>query len=335
MADANGLTNVSLVGQGFWVKRLERTLHRYVPGAFHTRVISPRALLSAGGIRDIRKSDVVMRVGYRPGAPTLFGRAFDACWSVIRKMAPQAKAVHYWIGTDVQKTIRDHASGRLRCAALRAAEADFHLADASWLAEEMATLGIAAKVLAIPAPNLRAGSPPPLPPVFRVLTYILDYRYRFYGGEAVCKAAQRLPQVQFDVVGGRGRWAPKALANLHFHGWQTDMEPFYRNCCVLLRILEHDSIGVTVKEALGFARHVLYSYPVPHTELVKFNDHEVLIERLAALERMHRKGLLEPNIAGWHYALREFDEGRDARSLASLLRDIAEGARSKESFTRA
>lgn len=321
---------LTLVGQGFWVKRLEHTLHRYARGESETTRLSLRAVFSRADVERIRRSDVILRIGYRPGSRTLPGRAFDGFWSVLRKTAPQAAAVHYWIGSDVMRTLRDHAAGRLRSKSFDASLSDYHIADAPWLADELRRIGIRATVLAIPAPNLRAETPPDLPAMFRALTYIPDRRFRLYGAEAVYEAARRLPNIGFDVLGGWGRWTPCVLPNLRFHGWQDNLEPFYKNCCVLLRILEHDSIGVTVKEALSFARHVLCSYPVPHTEPVRFGDVETLVQRLEHLERLHHHGLLTPNLAGWNYAICEFDEARDARSLASFLHQTVCGGREEE-----
>lgn len=329
------MIRVALLGQGFWAKRLQRTLAQYVPGQVDTQPVVARSLLSPEDIRRIRRSEAILRIGYRPGSPTPLGRAFDAFWSALRKLAPQAKAVHYWIGSDVMRTLQDSASGRIRPGPFAAARSDYHLADAPWLADELATVGIGATVLAIPAPNLRSDAPAPLPAAFRVLSFIPDLRFRFYGGEAVCEAARRLPKVEFHAVGGTGRWVRHRPANLHFHGWQSDMAAFYRDSSVLLRIVEHDSVGVTVKEALSFGRYVICNYPVPHTEQVGFEDVDGLVQHLAELEALHRCGSLQPNVAGWQYAIREFDEARDARTLVSYLRETVAGTGHKELYVRA
>lgn len=329
------LVRVALVGQQFWAERLQRAMDRYAPGDCRMQRVSLRALLSPACIGRIRRSHVILRIGYRPGSPSALGRGFDAFWNVLRKLVPRGVAVHYWIGTDVYRTVQDHASGRLRSKAFGAVLSDHHLAGSQGLADELADVAISATVIPIPVPLLRAVECPAFPPTFRVLTYIPDYRYRFYGGEAIYEAAKCLPHVPFDVVGGRGGWVPHALANLHFHGWQNDLEPFYRNCCVVVRMVEHDSIGCTVLEGISFARHVLYSYSVPHTQLVRFGDIDTLIQRLGDLERLHRSGLLKINLAGWEYARREFDESRAARALASFLRAVCPRSECKEQYARA
>jgi glycosyltransferase involved in cell wall biosynthesis len=129
----------------------------------------------------------------------------------------------------------------------------------------------------------------------------------------------RLPHIEFDVVAGQGSWTSAPLNNLHFHGWQTDMERFYRNTCVVVRLAEHDGVSTMVEEGLRFARHVLYSYPFPHTTHIVFGDVEQLVKALRNLFERHEAGRLEPNVSGWAYAIREFDEARNARTLVTLL----------------
>jgi hypothetical protein len=225
----------------------------------------------------------------------------------------------YWIGTDVLNTTRDFAAGKLRRAFFESLVEDLHIADAPWLVDELVATGVRATFIHLPGSSACASEVVPLGPTFRVLTYIPEARYRFYGGEAIFQAALRLPFIEFDVVAGQGQWTSAPLANLHFHGWQSNMERFYRDACVVLRLVEHDSIGSTVQEGLLFARHILYSYPLPHTTHIAFGDVEQLVEALRNLFHLHETGRLEPNVSGWAYAAHEFDEARDARALVSLL----------------
>jgi hypothetical protein len=320
------MIRASLLGQNFWAKRIQNTLAMYAPAEVQAQTLILRSFLSARQIGQLKHADVLVRIGYRPGSPSPLGRAFDASWAALRKMLPHVPAIHYWIGTDVLRTAQDLASGRLRKTPFEESLRDWHVADAPWLAEELAGIGISASVQPVPAPNLRALTPPPLPGSFRVLSYVPDYRYRFYGGELIQTAAERLPRVQFDIVGGDGKWLLTNLPNLHFHGWQHDMARFYQNCSLVLRIVEHDAMGVTVKEGLSFARHVIYTYAVPETVQIPFGDKEGLIAAIASFEEWHDHGLLRPNTAGWQYAMREFDEAKDAREFAALLQHISNSA---------
>jgi hypothetical protein len=62
---------------------------------------------------------------------------------------------------------------------------------------------------------------------------------------------------------------------------------------------------------------------------------ETLVQRLDDLERLHHEGTLTPNLAGWDYAIAEFDEARDARTLASFLREAVWGRREQEGCANA
>jgi hypothetical protein len=256
------------------------------------------------------------------------GRSFDAFWNLLRTISRHPPVVHYWLGSDVFRTVRDHAGGKLRTRVFESIMNDHHLADAPWLAEELAQVGIRSTVMHIPAPNLRSAEVTPLPEQFSVLTYIPDTRFAFYGGNSIYQAAANLPDIQFVVVGGNGRWARDPLPNLRFMGWQNDLTPFYQESSVVLRIVEHDSIGVTVKEALSFGRHVIYSYPLPHTLHVPFNHAAKLTSALNDLHTLHKRHLLLPNTSGWSYALQEFNEARDARQFAEYIHQIVKTGRS-------
>ncbi len=83
---------------------------------------------------------------------------------------------------------------------------------------------------------------------FRVLSYIPDKNPEFYGGHAIYQAANALPEVRFDIVGGAGNWVDKALPNMKFHGWQEDLRPFYLNAQVVARLVPHDAVGGTVRK---------------------------------------------------------------------------------------
>jgi hypothetical protein len=279
----------------------------------------PQNKISVRDLRSAATADVLLRVGFRPGAPTLRGRAFDAIWLLLRLWNREARGAMYWIGTDVLNSTRDFSAGKLRRAFFQSRAEDLHVADAPWLVSELAQVGVPATFIHLPGSSECAAEIAPLGPAFRVLTYIPDARFRFYGGDTIFQAARRLPQIEFDVVGGLGNWTSAPMANLHFHGWQSNIERFYRDACVVLRLVEHDSIGSTVQEGLLFARHVLYSYPFPHTTHIAFGDVDQLVQALRHLFHFHQTGRLAPNVSGWAYARQAFDEARDARALVALL----------------
>src|SRR5205823_4481666 len=115
-------------------------------------------------------SDVTLRVGFRPGSRTYRGRAVDFWWASLQKVARRKRRMFYWIGTDVQQTVSDVRSGAIRTHIVESVRSEEHLADAPWLASELASIGIEARVIPIFAGRLRHLDPPPMPDRFTILT---------------------------------------------------------------------------------------------------------------------------------------------------------------------
>jgi hypothetical protein len=260
-----------------------------------------------------------MRAGYRVGATTPRGRLFDSYWSLLCRSLPNAARCHYWLGTDVLDTIEEAQAGTLRWSALTSTRDDLHLTDAPWLATELESVGIHAAAAHI-APASRAPQEvPPLPREFSVLTYLATDRFDFYGGETIFTVARRLPGVRFDVVGSRGEPTRPSPANIHWHGWVTDMARRYAETTVVVRIPRHDGLGNTVVEGLLNARHVIYTHEVPFVRRLWPVTPDALEAALVELFDAQRTGRLSLNLAGRAYALEEFDEARLVQDLAALL----------------
>lgn len=321
--------SICLLGQPYWVKELQDSLNassRARVSAFRLRLGSRHALAD---LRKVLSADVLVRMGFRPGARTVRGRAFDTLWAVLRLLNLRAAAVFYWLGTDVFNTIEDFNSGKLRRRCYNRSKQDDHLADAPWLAKELAQIGITAFPITVTLPSLSDGEPSNLPTEFSVLTYIPDARYQFYGGECIYRAAQQLPNIRFDVVGGLGAWVPEALPNLVFQGWQNDMKPFYRRATVLVRLVQHDGTGLTAVEALSLERHVIYSHPLPYTLRVAWGDSDALIEALTGLLNLHNQCLLRPNAAGRAYVEEHFNHHARMEDLISYFLEITANRRNR------
>ncbi len=282
-------------------------------------------------LKQVRSADIFLRVGFRPGAPTWRGRVFDAVWSMLRMLNPEAVRVFYWLGTDVLNTTQDFKAGRLRRRPYARATKDHHLADATWLVEELTEVGIKALPKTITIPELLVGDTPHLPSRFSVLSYIPDRRHSFYGGNCIYEAARRLPDIRFDIVGGSGAWVSKPLPNLVFHGWQQDMKVFHRNATVLVRLVQHDGTGLTALEALSFGRHVIYSHPLPHSIRVAWGDTDALVAKVSELFALHQLGLLRPNTSGSAYVQKNFNHQACTQDLISYLLQLSEGQRARGS----
>ena len=294
-----------ILGQPFWGLRVRDILNARA-GEVEAEFLSPRQLLGRKGLRTALAAQLFLRVGYRPGAPTWRGRAFDALWALLGLLNPRAKGVHYWIGTDVLNTLEDHRAGRLRTGPMLRARRDLHWADAPWLVEELALVQIAAHFIAVPVPLEGVLPPERLPSPFTVLTYVPDSRAEFYDGPSIYEAARRLPEIRFEVIGGSGTWVEHPLPNLAFFGWQ-EIRPFLARAAVLVRLVRHDGLGGTVREALEAGLHVIYSQPMPAVQVVGFQDPDGLVAALHGLHERFGTGELAPNIAGHRYVMETFD----------------------------
>jgi hypothetical protein len=310
---------VALLGQTRWTTLLADLMSRYCPDL----VESAQAVTTRRSLRLLlpgNRVDVLMRVGYRPGAPTPRGIAFDLLWAAIRRRNPAARAVMYWIGTDLMNTMADAESGRLRGQFRTAASEMTHLVAAPWFADDLRRVGIDARFVLFPVELPALPAPHPLPARFSVMTYIPAGRFSHYGGEMILNAAEQLPGVEFVVFGGDGTDAPRAPGNVRFAGWTDDLDATYAASTVVLRLVRHDALGATLREGLVHARHVIYTYPVPFTEQVGFGDTPALVGLLAGLMRANENGGLTLNMAGREYALAEFDAARHVRQLGEELR---------------
>lgn len=304
---------VLLIGQPHWTAHLDRMFARHAPDLIDPTVIdiSPRGLARTvpSGV------DVLFRIGYRPGAATRRGTAFDLAWSVLRRRQRRAAVCHYWLGSDVLNTMTDARRGRLR-AAFIATLHDIHLVTAPWHVSDLRKLGLSPEFSPMPY-SLPTAEPAPLPQAFSVLTYLPARRFAFYGGELIYEVARQLPDVQFRVLGATTT-PPDTPANVEYPGWVSDTAPVYADSSVVARIPEHDGIGGTVLEGLAHARHVIYTYPLPYVQQISRRA-DALLEAVQQLRRAHEQGSLALNSAGRQWVLDEHDEARLARDLAHRL----------------
>ncbi len=314
------MTSVLVLGQAFQANRVVRALNSSPTGLRAMYVSSSRYLrLLAAPPRSERV--VLIRVGYRVGATTPRGRAFDAYWSGLTRVLPRAVRCHLWLGTDVLNTTEEARAGTLRRTAVSSALDDLHLAVAPWLVAELEVVGFHATLCLLPPPTIPPPVAPPLPADFRVLTYLPAARFDFYGGEVVLETARRMSDVQFDVVGSDGGPYHSAPPNVRWHGWVSDMPARYAGATVVVRIPRHDGFGNTVIEGLQNARHVIYTQEVPFVRRLSPVTADALATALANIRDAGAFGSPELNTAGRAYALDAFDEARLIERLAKLVRD--------------
>ncbi|MDO8847905.1 MAG: glycosyltransferase [Coriobacteriia bacterium] len=274
----------------------------------------------------LARANVVVRIGFRPGARTWRGRLADAALRAARQLHPGQKTAYYWIGTDVQGLTRDAEADVWPRWLQRELAAARHGAVAQRLVDELAQVGVDADLLPHPPMNRATGTGvAPLPAQFSVLTYIPDARPEFYGAPAVFEAARQLPDVHFRVLGGTGSGVTPS--NIEFLGWQEDPARWFVESSCLVRMVEHDGCGGTVLEALSYGRPVIYSYDQEGVIFVPFGDTDALVKELRALCERHVTGELLANEVIAASTRERYSPERCYPRLAEWLRSAAaEGA---------
>ena len=94
----SGRPRIVLIGVGTWCRHLQVELESV--SDLDVAVRAPRSVTTLARER----ADLVVRVGMRPDARTVRGRAFDLAWN---RSVPVERSVTYWIGTDVYDTVHD------------------------------------------------------------------------------------------------------------------------------------------------------------------------------------------------------------------------------------
>jgi glycosyltransferase involved in cell wall biosynthesis len=259
-----------------------------------------------GKLRQVRESDLVSIISIKPvGFAGLLWVAVFAFLKLMRK-----PVVVRWIGTDVLELDRLHGVVYSKLV-------DNHVAVSPWLVEELAEKRIRARWLSMPSSLM--GELEPLPEEFTVLVYLGRDRDRFYGGEILEKLAVALPHVKFMVV---GRTPPKLnYANVHYYGFvpPSEMRRIYSQTTVLLRVTEHDGLGLMVLEALSRGRYVIFSQPFPYC--LHEEDFAGCLKALSGLV-----GVTAPNVGGCEYS-RRFEQGIWVDKYMRFYMDVLAGRR--------
>jgi len=277
---------ILFVGQSRWCADLAHGITRFTEAQAETMPMDhARDALNLADIGKLRNADLIVRVGFRPGAHTPRGTAFDALLELARGSA--GRVAYFWIGTDVADTVQQASATQDMARFRRLTKDAIHVAVSYQLRDELEPIGIQAEVAWMPPRHVnREAELPPFPEIFTVLTYVPDFRHEFYGGDVLLEAARQLPEMEFRVTAGAGNWVQCAPPNVHFLGHVVaNMAEEFRNSSCLVRMVRHDGLSNMVIEALSYGRPVIYSARLPHTEYVEFGDVDSLegaLRRLAA-----------------------------------------------------
>lgn len=319
--------NVVLMGQPFWIERLKRLFDGYRKSGISITTVPVSRVPRLSALRALAAADVIVRVGFRPGALTARGIAFDLLWTAIARINRSAALVTYWIGSDVLATVR--SSGKTSPLGRRIIEQSEHWAGAPWFVGSLARVGILARSMVFPS-ELPVAATVALPETFKVASYVPNLRPRFYGSDTIIFLANEFPDIDFVIFGGTGEsddWPNQVPPNVRFLGWVDSMSDVYSDVVAVLRLVEHDAIGGSVREALACARHVIYTFDIPHVMHVPFGDKRAARAAVELLKEKHRTGDLQPNRAGQDYVISHFGTDRLVETIVERLHEIGPSSR--------
>lgn len=295
---------VAVIGLPYFASRAARELRRsgidarYVPHPGR----SPRAWAAMAA------SLARARAVYAMGSELSVNSPLDVLARLRRPI------LMHWVGSDVVYAVAAARRGRLSQRLVRHAR---HLADAPWLAAELATIGITARELPLPVPAA-IGTVLPLPLEFRVLIYLPGEFQSDYRVDDTMEVVRSLPEVQFTLVGGH---RPQPLPNLEVLGRVHDMPAVYARVAAYLRLTHHDGMSHSVVEALSFGRHVLWDHDLPGATTLVTTPPQA-VDAITSLATRFRAGSLAPNEAGAAYVRERFDAARVVADVRAELESV-------------
>jgi glycosyltransferase involved in cell wall biosynthesis len=259
----------------------------------------------------LRQCDLVYQIGGR----VTIGKFLHAA-----RLFGKDRIVMHWVGSDTLEQQEASAAGKSNPWILNAIH---HWADSEWIYREVAALGICCDLVPLPSPRV-PNRPPPLPREFSVLVYVPSVeRNELYGLDMILEVASQLPQIRFELVGLRDGPVSKAPPNMGLHRRIPDLAEFYQRASVVWRPARHDGLSWMVLEALGYGRHVLWTYPFPGC--IQAASASEARAQILRLYQMHQHQKLQINEEGVRFiATSEYRPQSFRSKIRSRLEKILE-----------
>jgi glycosyltransferase involved in cell wall biosynthesis len=259
----------------------------------------------AGLARALMRCDLAYQIGGRVTA----GKFLRAA-----KLLNKKRIVMHWAGSDVLDERGFVALGKRVPWVVREIR---HWAECEWMVNEVKELGLPCEPVPLPC-SLIPEQASPLPDKFSVLVHMPTVELGYlYGLDRILQVARNLPQVLFQMVGLKAGRISNPPENLRIHGRAKDLREFYQKASVVWRPVRHDGLSFLVREALGYGRHVLYTYPLDGCVHVSSADDGQ--EEIVRLFELHQQGRLELNRAGQHAVLRSYSCGALKQDILQRL----------------
>jgi hypothetical protein len=246
------------------------------------------------------------------------GRLTQGKFLSVARFLRKGKIVMFWCGSDTLEARKDFAAKRIDPWVAER----IHWAGSPWLAEEVRAMGLPCEYV----PSTWVSTPnklPPLPEKFAVLSHLSSAtRVDLYGIDHVFEVARKMPNVQFHVVGLLPGETLSSPENVLVYGRVPTMAPFFEQTAVLWRPARHDGLSFVALEALGYGRHVLWTYPFPEAGVAA--DATSGYEQLQRLYEMHQQGTLQLNQAGADHIATHFSPAVIRQGILTRWKRIIE-----------
>lgn len=234
--------------------------------------------------RELSTCDIAYQIG---------GRVTVGRFLRVAKALGKRKIVMHWVGSDTLDERGIVAGGKSSPWVLNNIH---HWADSEWLAHELEALGISCEVIPLPSSRIPE-NPSALPDEFSVLVYTPDLNCsNLYGLDRILRVARELPHIRFELVGLRDGPVLDPPPNLRINARIPNLAEFYKRACVVWRPVRHDGLSFMVLEALGYGRHVLWSYDFPGC--LRVNGVADARDQISRLHSLHQQRRLDINSVG-------------------------------------
>jgi hypothetical protein len=226
---------------------------------------------------ELGRCDIAYQIG---------GRLTIGKFLLAARFLRKRRIVMHWAGTDVLDERAPVALGKQSPWVVQDIQ---HWAETDWMVNEVRELGVSCECVPLPSALIPKRTAP-LPRDFSVLVHVPSVELSYlYGLDRILQVARNLPQVAFELVGLKTGQITNAPGNLRVHRRTNVLKEFYTRSSVVWRPVRHDGLSFMVREALGYGRHVLYTYPLEGcVQVCGVEDAQKEILRLFELDQAGR-----------------------------------------------
>lgn len=165
----------------------------------------------------------------------------------------------WWIGTDVYNAL--NSVNGYNIGQIKTIRNATHLAVSEDLKDELASIGIDARVLVLP-PITDNLYPIPLPEEYTIAVYMPSQSLDFYKYKMIKEIVSRTPDTKYIFYGNK---EPLDIEgeNIEVEGWVNDVDRILSKSSALLRLTMHDGFPKSIIESIYMGRFVITNHNYP------------------------------------------------------------------------